>query len=193
MLGTKVNTRILEEGDYESVICATGTIPSVPAIEGIELPHIMTSYDVLRIKPEKFGTVAVVGGTALGCYTSLYLASRSDIVHILEEDEALGVNLGRSTRWVILQQLRERGVQFHTNTKVHEILQKYLLISDDESDSKFVADTVVVALSPEPRNRLSQKLRESGLKAEVVGSAKKQMNLYETIHDAFLFARNFEI
>ena len=191
--GTKANPRILKEDNYDGIICATGTIPSVPAIEGIELPHIMTSYDILRMGPDKFGTVAVIGGTALGCYTSLYLSSFSDVVHILEEDDAVGVDLGRSTRWVILQQLRERGVQFHTNTRIHEILQKYLLISDDDSDSKFVADTVVVALAPEPRNRLSIKLREAGMKTEVVGSAKKQMNLYETIHDAFLFARSYKI
>ena len=114
-------------------------------------------------------------------------------VHIIEEDEAMGVDLGRSTRWVILQQLRERGVSFHTETKVHEILQKYLLITDNDGDSKFVADSVVEALTPEPRNRLAIKLREEGLRTEVIGSANKSMNLYETIHDAFLFSINFKL
>jgi 2,4-dienoyl-CoA reductase (NADPH2) len=192
-LGIKADNRILRKGDYDGIICATGTIPSVPAIEGIELPHIMTSYEVFKIQPEKMGTVALLGGTALGCYTALYLSSRSDAIHILEEDEAIGVDIGRSTRWVILQKLREKGVQFHTETKVHEIMQSYLLISDNEGDSKFLADSVVVASKPEPRIRLADKLSNAGIRTEVVGSVKNSMNLYQAVHDAFLLASNFKL
>jgi 2,4-dienoyl-CoA reductase (NADPH2) len=153
----------------------------------------MTFYEALRMKPEKLGTVAVLGGTALGCYTALYLSSKNADVHIIEEDEAVGVDLGRSTRWVILQQLRAKGVQFHTKTKVNEILQKYLLISNNDGASKFISDTVVVALTPEPKDRLAIKLKEAGLRTEIVGSVKKYMNLYETVHDAFLFASRYEL
>ena len=192
-LGTKADTKTLVNGGYDSLIFATGTIPSVPSIEGIELSHVMTSYDVFRMKPEKLGTVAILGGAALGCYTALYLSGGSDDIHIIEEDEALGVDIGRSTRWVILQQLRAKGVQYHTETKVHEILQKFLLITDNEGDSKFFADTVVIAFTPEPRDRLANKLRELGMRTDVVGSAKKSMNLYETVHDAFLFASNYKL
>jgi 2,4-dienoyl-CoA reductase (NADPH2) len=192
-LDIKADVRILNEANYDGIICATGTIPSVPAIEGIDLPHIITYYDAIRMKPEKLGTIAVLGGTALGCYTASYLSSENDDVHIFEEDEAVGVDIGRSTRWVILQELKKKEVQFHTETKVHEILQKYLLISDNDGDSKFLADTVVVALTPEPRNRLATRLSAAGLRSKLVGSAKKPMNLYETVHDAFLFASSFQI
>jgi 2,4-dienoyl-CoA reductase (NADPH2) len=192
-LGTKADAKILTNGKYDSLIFTTGTIPSVPSIEGIELPHVMTSYDVFRMKPENLGIVAILGGTALGCYSALYVCSGSDAIHIIEEDEAIGVDIGRSTRWVILQQLRDKGVQFHTETKVHEILHKYLLVTDNDGDSKFIADTVVVALTPEPRNRLANKLGDLGMITDVIGSAKKPMNLYETVHDAFLFASEYEI
>jgi 2,4-dienoyl-CoA reductase (NADPH2) len=168
-------------------------VAGAPAIDGVESPHVTTAYDVLSFDTDDLGIVAVIGGQALGCYTALALTSKADKVRVFDADEMIGVDLGRTSRWVILQQLRDKGVELNVNARVVEIEAKYITVLQDGKYSHVKAKTVIIATRPQPRDRLFIQLRKKGIRVETIGSMVKSMKLLEVIHSTFDFASRFEL
>lgn len=186
------SSSIVAEG-FDFTICATGTVAGAPPIDGIEMSHVTSAYDVLSLELEELGDIVVLGGGALGCYTALYLSSHAKSVQIIDADEALGVDLGRTTRWVILKALKERNIQTNVNAEVIQVENKYVTVLQDDKYYQVDADTVVLATRPQPRDRLIKQLEKKGLKFDQVGSVKNPMDLLVTIHSAFDFASKFTL
>jgi 2,4-dienoyl-CoA reductase (NADPH2) len=192
-LNTLATAKFLSAGNYDCVICATGTVAGAPPIDGIEGSHVTTAYDVLSLDLENLGTVAVIGGRALGCYTALFLASKADKVKVFDADEMIGVDLGRTSRWVIIQHLKERDVELNANSHVVEVETKYITVLKEGKYNHIDANTVVLATKPQPRDRLAGQLRKNNICVETIGSMMKPMNLLEVIHSSFDFASKFEL
>ncbi len=192
-LNERATTENLVDGAYDCIIVATGTVAGAPPVDGVEMSHVTSAYDAISLSLNNLGDVAVVGGSALGCYVALYLASRSDSVNLFEADEALGVDLSRTTRWVILKALKEKGIHMHTNARVTEIEPKSLSVLRDGVNNTVDTNTVVLATRPQPRDRLLKQLQSRNLRIEVVGSIQKPMNILEIIHNSFVLSNDIEI
>jgi len=192
-LSTLVSSSTIAAENFDCTICATGTIAGAPPIDGVEMSHVTTAYDVISLDQDDLGNVVVLGGGALGCYAALYLSSRADVVQIVEADEALGVDLGRTTRWVILKALKERDIEIHLNTEVVQIESKKVIVHQDSQFHHITAQTIVLATRPQPRDRLVKQLEKKGLRFEKVGSVKRPMDLLDTIHCSFEFSNAFEL
>ena len=65
-LNHRVSAEELIKGDYAHIVLATGVIPRLPAIEGIDHPKVMTYLDVLRDKRPVGHTVALIGAGGIG-------------------------------------------------------------------------------------------------------------------------------
>jgi len=192
-LNTLANANTIAAEGVDCTICATGTVAGAPPIDGVEMSHVTSAYDAISLDHENLGDVVVIGGGALGCYTALYLSSKADSVQIVDADEALGVDLGRTTRWVILKALKERNIETHLNAEVFRIDSKMITMLQDDKFHHLKTKSIILATRPQPRDRIIKQLEKKGLKYEIVGSVKKPMDLMETIHGAFEFANNFEL
>ncbi len=137
--------------------------------------------------------MSVIGGNSRGCFAAIYLSSRSKSVDIFERDSALGTDLGRTTRWVILKSLNDRGVNVHTSTEISHVTSSYIQIDTEDDLTLFEADAVIVAAKPQPRSRLINALKEKGLPVDVVGSTAGQVGLLEIVHNAFDYANKLEL
>ncbi|MGY5860495.1 MAG: FAD-dependent oxidoreductase [Candidatus Thorarchaeota archaeon] len=186
------SSTIVAEG-FDCTICATGTVAGAPPVDGVEMSHVTSVYDAISLDTGDLGDVVILGGGALGCYAAMYLSSRAESVQIVEADEALGVDLGRTTRWVILKALKERNIPTHLNAEVASIDSKKITVYQDEKFHHIKTKTIILATRPQPRDRLTKQLEKKGLKFEKVGSVKKPMDLLDTIHGAFEFANNYEL
>ncbi len=192
-LNVQANSSTIAGEGFDYTICATGTVAGAPSIEGVEMSHVTSAYDAIALNPDELGDVIVLGGGALGCYAALYLSSKADSVQIIEADEALGVDLGRTSRWVILKALKEKNIPSHLNAEVTQIDSKRVTVLQDEKYHHFKAKTIILATRPQPRDRLIKQLEKKGLKFEKAGSVKSAMDLLDTVHGAFEFANNFEL
>ena len=186
------SSTIVSEG-FDFTVCATGTVAGAPSIDGVEMPHVTSAYDVLSLGLEDLGDVVILGGQALGCYTALYLSTRAKSVQIIDSDEVLGIDIGKTTRWVILKALKDREIQTNVNAEVVQIENKYLTVLQDGKYYHVKADTVVLATRPQPRDRLIKQLQKKGFKFDQIGSVKKSMNMLDVIHSAFEFASGFNL
>jgi 2,4-dienoyl-CoA reductase (NADPH2) len=192
-LKTQVTSNTLLNANFDCAIIASGTVAGAPPIDGVEMSHVTTAYDAIDLGLDNLDDVVIVGGRALGCFTALYLASRASSLQIFDSDDAIGVDLGRTTRWVILKQLMEKGVKVHTNSTVNEIDSRYIDVFVNSVRRTIHADTVVLATRPQPRDRILKQLQKTQLRTETIGSVTKPMNLLEVIHSAYDFANSLNL
>lgn len=203
------------------VILATGAKAGKPPIEGIDLPMVHFAWEFLdpakRIFPGS--RCAVIGGGATGVETALALAEfgalRPDVagflnyygimdaeeawkatrtqrkVYILELLDKIGMNFGKSTRWVMLQDLDKHDIETILTAKVSQIIQQdngkaeiRYSIGDQESILQDI-DSIFVATSIKSENSLEKSLKEAGFKVRMIGDAKKTADLMNSIHDGF--------
>lgn len=73
-LNTKITARELNVMDCDEVILATGIIPRIPQIEGIEHPNVLSYIDVLKHKIDVGQRVAIIGAGGIGFDTAEYLS-----------------------------------------------------------------------------------------------------------------------
>lgn len=73
-LNTRVTATDLNNADFDEVIIATGIVPRLPPIEGVDHPKVMGYLDVLKKKKPVGKKVAVIGAGGIGFDVSEYLA-----------------------------------------------------------------------------------------------------------------------
>ncbi|TFG06990.1 NADH:flavin oxidoreductase, partial [Candidatus Thorarchaeota archaeon] len=192
-LKTKIAKDDLADASYDRIVLATGTLSNTPSIEGIELPHVLHAREVIAMPPKNVGKVVIIGGNSLGCHTAIWLSSRADSVTILEQDEAIGTDIGRTTRWVILKSMKERGVVTMTSTEIAQITRDYVQLSEDDELNLMAFDTVIVAGNTSPRTRLHAQLEEDSIESDLIGSAGGTNGLLNAVHGAFLYASKLQL
>ncbi|NHJ14734.1 MAG: hypothetical protein EAX95_13725 [Candidatus Thorarchaeota archaeon] len=191
-LKTKIAAEDLEKTSYDRIVLATGTLSASPPIEGVESPHVLHARDVLSTSQGNFGKAAIIGGNSLGCHTAIWLSSKADSVTVFEQD-ALGADIGRSTRWVILKSMKERGVVALTNVEIAQVTKDYVQVSSEDELNLLSFDTIIVSGRASPRTRLHDQLKEFGMEADLIGSADGDEGLLEAVHGAFAFASRLEL
>jgi len=78
----KLNTHVDASDlmDFDEVIVATGVLPRIPVIQGIDHPSVLSYVDVLRGKAEVGKTVALIGAGGIGFDVAEYLAHEGESV-----------------------------------------------------------------------------------------------------------------
>jgi 2,4-dienoyl-CoA reductase (NADPH2) len=175
---------------------------------------VVQAWDVLSGKKYVGKNVVVIGGGAVGVETSLLLAEKgtlsSDMVKfllvnkaepeadlydmsikgsknvtIIEMIDKVGKDIGKSTRWSMLQDLTRFGIDVRVNTKAVEIKDNTLVIEVAGEKEEIVADTVVLAAGSLPYNPLEKALTELSIECKVVGDASKIALAFDAVHDGF--------
>ncbi|GGM51108.1 NADPH-dependent 2,4-dienoyl-CoA reductase [Longimycelium tulufanense] len=72
-LDTRATASMLASGGYDEVVLATGVVPRVPRIPGIDHPSVMSYVDVLRRGKPVGDRVAVIGAGGIGVDVSEFL------------------------------------------------------------------------------------------------------------------------
>jgi 2,4-dienoyl-CoA reductase (NADPH2) len=77
-LGIKVDQQTLNEGDFDEVALATGIVPRMPPIDGIDHPKVMSYLDVIRDGKAVGKKVAIIGAGGIGFDVAEFLTHDSD-------------------------------------------------------------------------------------------------------------------
>jgi 2,4-dienoyl-CoA reductase (NADPH2) len=173
---------------------------------------VVYAGDVLERKIEVGERVVVIGGGAIGCETALFLAKKATIapdvavflasrgamdaetvvklthtgkkVTILEMLDKVGKDIGRTTRWTIMQSLRRHNVEMIRVATAVRITDSGVVYRQDGEEKLAEADTVVIAVGTQSESRLFDALQ--GLVPEVyrVGDCIQPRTALEAIHEA---------
>ncbi|MFH1467716.1 MAG: FAD-dependent oxidoreductase [Pseudomonadota bacterium] len=202
------------------VILATGSRPVLPAIPGAERPSVLQAWDVLAGRAQPGRQVVVIGGNAVGVEVALQLAEegaldaesvRFLLVHGADDPESiareaargargvtvvelapkLGVDLGKSTRWGMLQDVERAGIGVRLGTRAVAIEEGGVraVVGLEGDEVLLPADTVVLALGARPHNPLQVALEAAGVTARVVGDAARVADALKAIHAGYEVAQ----
>jgi 2,4-dienoyl-CoA reductase (NADPH2) len=213
LLETEATARMLKDGDFDVIVIATGGRPVVPPIPGIDLPHVIMAWDVLEGKADPAGErVVIIGGGAVGAETAMYVGSMGTIsgdtlqflllnqgetVETLEQLSSRGVkdvtlvemlpkvcrDVGISTRWTLLQDLRNLGIEMIRNAPARRIEADGVVVEVDGEERKLPADVVIIAAGTCPVNDLYEELKDSGPEVFLIGDAREARKAFEAIRE----------
>ena len=99
-LGRKVDADELVEAGFTEVVVATGVVPRVPAIPGVEHPMVMTYAELVRGERTAGARVAVIGAGGIGVDVSEFLTT--------EHSAALDVDAWKA-EWGVGDPAQTRG------------------------------------------------------------------------------------
>jgi dihydrolipoamide dehydrogenase len=105
---------------FEKLIIATGSVPLVPPIPGLDLPGIMTSTEILDLE-EIPKELVVIGGGVIGCEFATIYNSFGTKVTIVEMMPKLIPNMDAEVSAELEKQLKKAGVEVMTDSKVEKV------------------------------------------------------------------------
>lgn len=122
----------------EYILAATGSVPAVPPIPGIDLPGVVTSDELLS-KKELYPRLTIIGGGVIGMeFASIYSALGAQVT-VIEFLDRILANMDKEISQNLKMILKKRGVEIHTGARVEEIRQGEngtLICCYTEKDSK---------------------------------------------------------
>lgn len=184
-LNQKFDENILIEEKPDVAILATGAKPLIPDIPGIQKKIVKTAFEILAGIEVNGQKIVVIGGGGIGCETALYLASLGKEVVLVEMLERFGVDLGRSTRWVILQDIRKMNLNMIPKAKVIEILDDGIMVEREGKREKIEADMAVLSVGTVEEKGLIEKLRSSLNEVYAIGDCVTPRKALEAIREGF--------
>lgn len=168
------------------VIIASGSVPIIPNIKGINLEGIYTADEVLR-RAELVGErIAVIGGGLVGCEVADFLAALGKSVIIIESLNDIAIGLSQSRKHFLVERLKAEKVEVLLESTVEEIKLPELLISRGHEFIKIDSvDSVVLAVGRKPVNDIQDQLRMlDQAKIFVIGDANKPGLAIDAIYEA---------
>ena len=162
---------VAELGSYEGIILASGVLPRPVDLPGADLPHVLSYPQALLEGAPGTGPIAVVGAGGIGVDVAHLFSHAGRAVTIMRRGSVVGQYIGRSTRWAVLRELRERNVQILTEITYESIVPDGIWIRDTDGRRLIEAETVVIAAGQLRNDALREVLERAGLAYRVVGGA----------------------
>ena len=202
----------------DAVIVATGSEAMVPAIPGVDRPEVITAWSALSGRADLGRRVAIIGGGAVGVETAIFIAAKGTLpaevlkflflneaedvdtlrrlasqgsheVTIVEMLPRLGQDLGQTSRWVLMKELKTLGVKTLTEAKVMEIQEGEVIYQSGDLRKSLACDSVVLALGSRSVDGLALELEQGGLPVGKVGDTISPRKVMDAVHEGFLAAR----
>ena len=178
--------REMLEGKFDVIIDATGSVPVIPRIPGIDGANVCTAQDILKFRNQFQGKKLVVLGAGLvGAETAELLAETDNqvtLVDMLEEAAPLAPSKVRST---LISRLKESGVQFILGSRVSSIKEDGVVCMHGEEEIVLSGyDAVVLAFGSRSNTALKEAL--DGIDAEYysVGDSSRAGDAKKAIFEA---------
>ena len=185
----EVNASFVEKEKPDQLIVATGAIPYIPNIVGVNSKNVFTSWDVLAGKAKVGKKIVIAGGGMVGCETAEFLAERGYEVTIASQSETIGKDLEQTVRRYLLKRLENFGVKMVTNAKTMEIKTDQVILGTYGKEWSIECDHVILAKGASPNRDLVRSLREIFPDFFLIGDALEPRTAKEAIYEGGRIAR----
>ncbi|MFC1928568.1 FAD-dependent oxidoreductase [Chloroflexota bacterium] len=208
-LGKEVNASLIEQIKPDVVILATGGIPTIPEITGINKRNVISSPDlhrmlkfylrflgprILRLLTRLWmpigKRVVIIGGGIHGCELAEFLVKRGRKVTVVDTAETLGEGMVDFQKLYLISWFHKRGVTMMPQVKYEEITDEGLTIVTKEGSRQTIkADSIVPAMSLIPNNGLLKSLEGKVSEIYAIGDCREPNLIVDAIADGSRIAR----
>ncbi len=216
-LNKEVDKAFILQENPDHLVIAEGAKALVPPIKGADDSSVLSAWDVLADNTRLGRSVALIGGGAVGLETAMFVADKGtidpDTLHFLLTYEAqsvdrlkelmfqgstkvtvfemlpkAGSDVGKSTRWVLFDNLKRYGVKIITGAKVTSIDQGTVTFKKDENEHKMDFDQVILASGSQSVQAISKEVASLKITFSIVGDCIRPGKINDAIHGGFLAA-----
>lgn len=186
-LNTEANIDTVKACNPDVVIAALGAKPFVPPIKGVE--HSITAEEALMDIESVGKKVTVIGGGQVGAETALWLAQRGHEVTIVEALPNFMPSALETDIVCAENMLRFYNAEILLATKVEDITEKSVTITNENGTTVLESDTTIMATGYRANNAFVKELQENFNFVYNIGDSVKARNIYAAIHEAYELAK----
>ncbi len=187
---TEVTEDMPELEEADAIIVATGAVPLMPNIKGIEnaVDIISAHTNKEKLKGER---IIYCGGGLSACDSALENAMESKKVTIVEMLDDVAVDDHFINKAALIPMLKKHGVEIYTGHRVIEIAPDGVKAVTKDGEEVFIeGDTMVAAFGMKPNNRVSEKIYSKyHIKTRVIGDCQKVGRVGNAIREGFYAGR----
>ena len=189
-LNYEVKIEDIQSIQPDVVVLATGSLPALPTVEGIDSELVLTYEDVLNGYPPSYKKVVVIGGGPTGLELALHLTEYGCAMTVVEMLPKVGSSMEAITKKVILERLKKHDVSILTDTTLLKIDQNGVVVADGNGQEKYIeADKVVIAAGTRPNTALYDKVKTLGYNVFQVGDCLEPRDAKEAIYKSAVLGR----
>ncbi|MDX1708500.1 MAG: FAD-dependent oxidoreductase, partial [Desulfobacterales bacterium] len=218
-LNTAVDANLVRQQNPDYIILAEGAEPTWPPIDGYDDPCVFSAWQILKQNPSLAKSVAVVGGGSVGLETALFIAAKGTLapetlhflfgydaidperlrelmfqgsskVTVFEMLPKIGQDIGKSTRWIVFDNLKRYGVAVKTGARVTSVRDGNVKFVKRDRAQQLQFDNVILASGARSVAGLSTQIKKLGIPFATVGDGLRLGKLNDAIHGGFLAALN---
>jgi NADPH-dependent 2,4-dienoyl-CoA reductase/sulfur reductase-like enzyme len=175
-LKVEVRTSTEADCDYvralgaDSVLFAAGARQSIPQIPGVNLPHVISTMDLLYGRTVAGASAVVIGGGLTGCEVAEFLDESGVKTTIIHPHDRLAKEAGANERSRALSHLAERPVNIVLQSRCIAIFPGGVRVrQSDGTERDIFAESVVLACGVVSDNDLYQELLDADLDVHMMG------------------------
>lgn len=212
----KILESIAKDG-FTDIVLATGAKPITPPISLEDGASVLQAWDVLSGKVLPKDKVIIVGGGAVGVETALYLAEQGTLdsetlrflflnraespetlyrllcqgtkqITLIEMTKNIGQDIGPSTRWSMLAELKRHNIKLYRNTKVLEVRHNGVWVKSGDEECLIPGESVVLAVGSAPNQELYTELQGKlppQVALHLIGDAAKPAKVIDAVSAAY--------
>jgi 2,4-dienoyl-CoA reductase-like NADH-dependent reductase (Old Yellow Enzyme family)/thioredoxin reductase len=185
-LNTDATAEIVTKRNPDAVVIATGGIPAIPDIPGIDKPNVVTAQDVLSGKAKAGRNVVIIGGGMVGCETGHYLAEQGKTVTIIEILKRMASDMFPMTRRRLMDGLRSKKVTLLASATCEEIREGSVRVTTAEGKKETIpADTVIIAVGYKANECLYKALEGKVPEIYCIGNSSKPRRILEAVSEGY--------
>lgn len=193
LLNTELTIDSPELENADQIIVATGAVPVIPKIPGIEnTVDILTSHtDPKKLEGDK---IVFCGGGLSACDSALETAMNGKKVAIIEMLDEVAINDHFINKASLIPMLLENGVELYTGHKVLEIQAAGVKTQKKDGTEEFIAgDTIVSAFGMVSNHGFAKMVdAKYHVKTRVIGDSLKVGKVGSAVREGMYAALSIE-
>jgi 2,4-dienoyl-CoA reductase (NADPH2) len=197
--GTAVDPEALKRENFDEVIVSSGVTPRLIDIPGGDDPRVVGYTEILDGRVKAGERVVVIGGGGIGHDVALFLAmetngrrqtreefferwgingkpkyhaAKRQITMVKRSPGAFGRTLGKSTGWILRQELKDMKVRQIADANYLKIDGEGFHIALPDRNEVLPFDTIVVCAGQESNRRIADDIATKGQSVHVIGGAR---------------------
>jgi len=172
---------------YDAVVVATGSVPMVPPIAGLE-DFYWTEFLSDDQLPE-LEKVLIIGGGLIGLEVASKLVENQNQVLIVDLLPELAKDMEMIERTLTLKKLKAHDVQFFLETRIKQVDGATVYLSGAHTTQLSNIDKIVLTTGMRSETGLYEKLKDQ-LPCFLIGDAHRVSKAQHAIHDAYEFVQH---
>jgi 2,4-dienoyl-CoA reductase (NADPH2) len=213
--GQRISAEALVRENFDDVVISTGVVPRPLDVPGADDPRVVGYTSILDGSVTAGQSVVVMGGGGIAHDVALYLArggggdrqtvaefeaqwgikgerklpvAKRSVTMVKRSPGPFGRTLGKSTGWILRQELKDLGVRQIAGASYLRIDAGGLHVAVQDRIEVLEADTIVVCAGQLSARTLADRLEAQGRSVHVIGGARLagELDAKRAIHEGAL-------